>query len=67
MEKGNRGGRKYSFDLSLSRAPALLPFAPPAVRENGVDIICIKRIFRNVMICQILTVQTSRQAKLYNL
>ena len=45
MEKGNRGGRKYSFDLSLSSAPVLLPFAPPAVRENGVDIICIKRIF----------------------
>ena len=67
MERGNRGGMKYIFDLSLSRAPALLPFAPPAVRENGVDIICIKRIFRNVMICQILTVQTSRQAKLYNL
>ena len=45
MEKGNRGGRKYSFDLSLSRAPVLLTFAPPDVRENGVDIICINRIF----------------------
>ena len=69
MEKGNRGGMKYIFDLSLSRAPALLPFAPPAVRENGVDgvDICTKRILRNAVICQILTVQTSRQAKLYNL
>ena len=44
MEKGNRGELKYSFDLSLSRAPVLLPFVPPAVRENGVDIICTKRI-----------------------
>ena len=39
--------KEIFFDLSLSRAPALLPFAPPAVREkreNGVDIICTKRI-----------------------
>ena len=67
MEKQNQGGRKYFFDLSLSRASALLTFAPPAVRENGVDVICAKKFFRNIVICQILTVQTSRQAELYNL
>ena len=67
MEKGNRGELKYLFDLRLSRAPALLTFAPPAVRENGVDVICAKKFFRNIVICQILTVQTSRQAKLCNL
>ena len=36
--------KEIFFDLSLSRAPVLLPFVPPAVRENGVDIICTKRI-----------------------